>query len=178
MKRTWLGARGLAVQHYNREMTFRERAAAPPKAGPIGILARLSWLAVTLFGLYSIVFEWSSKMAETELFVDDGAVNVGIYVVTGVTVFLFSDVFNIMFRRNWDNRPILALIALAVVALVVDVIVYEEVWEAPLAWLVWAADLFVYAFLAVSFVVGIALRHRGCELGALPALAASEPPRV
>ncbi len=64
------------------------------------------------------------------------------------------------------------LIALAVVALVVNLIVYGKAWAAPLAWLVWAAFLFVYGFLAVSFLVGIALRLRGCELRALPAFAA------
>ncbi len=96
----------------------------------------------------------------------------GIFFVTGFTVLLFADVFNIVFRRNWGNRPIQLLIALAVVALVVDLIVFEEAWAAPLAWLVWGADLFVFVFLAVSFIVGIPMRFRGCELGALPALAA------
>ncbi len=138
----------------------------PTKTGPFGILARLSWLTAILFGLYAIIFVWPSQMADTEIF------DVGFWVVTGFTVFLFSDVVNIVFRRKWGYRPIQALIALAVVALVVDLIVYEEVWEAPLQWLVWAADLFVFAFLTVSFLVGIPMRLRGCELGALPALSA------
>ncbi len=139
----------------------------PAKTGPFGILARLSWLAITLFGLYQIIFDWPSRIADTEIFADTG-----IFVVTGFTVLLFADVVNITFRRNWGYRPIQALIALAVVALVVDLIVFEEAWAAPLAWLVWGADLFVFVFLAVSFIVGIPMRFRGCELGALPALAA------
>lgn len=139
----------------------------PAKTGPFGILARLSWLAVTLWGLYQIIFDWPSLIADTEIFADSGIV-----LVTGFTVLLFSDVVNITFRRNWGYRPIQLLIALAVVALVVDVIVYEEAWAAPLGWLVWGADLFVFAFLTVSFLVGIPMRLRGCELGALPALAA------
>ncbi len=142
-------------------------AVKPAKTGPFGILARLSWLAITLFGLYQIIFDWPSRIADTEIFADTG-----IFFVTGFTVLLFSEVVNITFRRSWGYRPLQVLIALAVVALVVDLIAYGEVWEAPLGWLVWAADLFVFAFLAVSFVVGIALRHRGCELGALSALAA------
>ena len=139
----------------------------PAKTGPLGILARLAWLAITLFGLYQIIFDWPSRIADTEIFADTG-----IFFVTGFTVLLFSDVFNIVFRRNWGYRPIQALIALAVVALVVDLIVFEEAWAAPLAWLVWGADLFVFVFLAVSFIVGIPMRFRGCELGALPALSA------
>lgn len=139
----------------------------PAKTGPFGILARLSWLAVTLWGLYQIIFDWPSLIADTEIFADSGIV-----LVTGFTVLLFSDVVNITFRRNWGYRPIQLLIALAVVALVVDLIVSGEAWAAPLGWLVWGADLFVFAFLTVSFLVGIPMRLRGCELGALPALSA------
>jgi hypothetical protein len=142
-------------------------AGAPTKVGPIGISARLFWLAATLWGLYQIIFEWPSILAETEIFAETG-----ILLVTVFTILLFSDVVNIVFRRNWAYRPLQVLIALAVVALVVDLIAYQEAWEAPLAWLVWVADLFVFAFLTVSFVVGIPLRLRGCELAALPALAA------
>lgn len=72
--------------------------------------------------------------------------------------------------RTWGYRSIQALLALAVVALAGYLIAYGEAWEALLASLVWAANLFVNAFLAVSFVVALPLRYRGCELGALPAL--------
>ena len=151
----------------------------PAKTGPFGILARLGGLAVTLWGLYQIIFDWPSfatqvggvppglVIADTEIFAESGIV-----LVTGFTVLLFSDVVNITFRRNWGYRPIQLLLALAVVALAVDLIVYEEAWAAPLGWLVLGADLFVFVFLAVSFIVGIPMRFRGCELGALPALAA------
>jgi len=46
----------------------------PAKTGPFGILARLSWLAVTLFGLYQIIFDWPSLIADTEIFAVESAV--------------------------------------------------------------------------------------------------------
>ena len=138
----------------------------PAKTGPFGILVRLLLLTAILFGLYQIIFDWPSKMTDTSI------IDVGFWVTAGFTVLLFSDVLNLTFRRNWGYRPIQVLIALAVVALVADLIVYEEAWEAPLAWLVWGAALFVYGFLTVSFLVGIAMRLQGCELSALPVMAA------
>ncbi len=46
----------------------------PAKTGPFGILARLGWLAVTLWGLYQIIFDWPSLIADTEIFAESGIV--------------------------------------------------------------------------------------------------------
>ncbi len=89
---------------------------APAKAGPIGISVRVLWLALILFGLYSIIFDWPTN-----------ARGGGLLVATGFTLLMFSEVFNLVFRRNWGYRPVQVLIALAVVALVVDLLVYGEV---------------------------------------------------
>jgi hypothetical protein len=127
------------------------------------LLIRVVLGAASVWGLVDLVTNW-------DIFRDQDLIESDFWFITLFTLCLLPDVFNIGLRRRWGVWPL--VIFLAGAAAIGSVGYLGEVWTTALAAWVYAADLLVFAALAVSFPVAIVTRTPGCELNAVPRLVA------
>jgi uncharacterized protein YndB with AHSA1/START domain len=149
------------MQAINERQETRPRPAVP---GPVGLLIRVLLGAAAVYALVELVTQWDA-------FRDQNLIESGFWLITLFTLCL-SDVFNIGLRRRWGPWPTVIFLAGAVVLGSVGYLAAGEVWITALAAWVYAGDLLVFGALSVSFPVAIATRTPGCELNAIPRLAA------
>jgi hypothetical protein len=140
-----------------------ELRPGPAAPGPVGLLIRVVLGAASVWGLVDLVTNW-------DIFRDQDLIESDFWFITLFTLCLLPDVFNIGLRRRWGVWPL--VIFLAGAAAIGSVGYLGEVWTTALAAWVYAADLLVFAALAVSFPVAIVTRTPGCELNAVPRLVA------
>jgi hypothetical protein len=140
-----------------------ELRPGPASPGPVGLLIRVVLGAASVWGLVDLVTNW-------DIFRDQDLIESDFWFITLFTLCLLPDVFNIGLRRRWGVWPL--VIFLAGAAAIGSVGYLGEVWTTALAAWVYAADLLVFAALAVSFPVAIVTRTPGCELNAVPRLVA------
>jgi hypothetical protein len=140
-----------------------ELRPGPAGPGPVGLLIRVVLGAASVWGLVDLVTNW-------DIFRDQDLIESDFWFITLFTLCLLPDVFNIGLRRRWGVWPL--VIFLAGAAAIGSVGYLGEVWTTALAAWVYAADLLVFAALAVSFPVAIVTRTPGCELNAVPRLVA------
>jgi hypothetical protein len=143
----------------------QQRRPAPATPGPAGLLIRVVLGAVSVYALVELVTQWDS-------FRDRNLIESDFWLITMFTLCLLADVFNIGLRRRWGAWPIVVFLAGAAAIGAASHLAAGAVWTTALAAWVYAGDLLVFGALSVSFPVAIATRIPGCELNALPRLAA------
>jgi hypothetical protein len=149
------------MQAINDRHEMRPGSARP---GPVGLLIRAVLGAAAVYALVELVTQWDS-------FRDQNLIESGFWFITLFTLFL-PEVFNIGLRRRWGLWPLVVFLAGAAALGLAGYLAAGEVWTAALAAWVYAGDLLVFGALTVSFPVAVATRTPGCELNALPRLAA------
>lgn len=97
----------------------------------------------------------------------------GMWLWVVVALYLFSYVVNIGFGRQWGWWPQAIIIACALVTSFVGYAVYDEFFGPPLAWFIIAWLSYVYAHLAISFILSAILATPGCEMRAISHLFAN-----
>ncbi len=83
---------------------------------------------------------------------------------------LLPPVVNLGFGRNWRNRPQLVVLVLGLGAMVVDLLVYGQLWAPVLGALVYGTTVYTFAHLGPSFILATLFGTPGCEMRAIPDL--------
>ena len=91
-------------------------------------------------------------------------------IAPAFALWLLPPVVNLGFGRSWRNRPRLVVLGLGVGAMVVDLLVYEQLWAPPLGALVYGTTVYIFAHLGLSFILATLLGTPGCEMRAIPDL--------
>ena len=81
-------------------------------------------------------------------------------------------VVNIGFNVSWGRRPQIAFLLIALAATAIDLVAYGSLWAPPLAFVVFAMTIYVHTHLGISHVLSAILATPGCEMRAIPHLAA------
>lgn len=136
----------------------------PP--GPIGRLVRLILGVVCGWFIVALTLEGPVQIAARFPYIED------LWFWLIVALYLFSYVINIGFGRSWERWPQFAIITCAIVASITSYVTYNSFWGPPFAWFIIVWLTYVYAHLALSFVLAAILATPGCEMRALPQLVA------
>ncbi len=134
----------------------------PP--GPIGRLVRLIFGVTCGWFLVALALDGPVQIAARFPY------SAGLWLWAIAALYLFSYVINIGFGRSWGRWPQFAVIACALAASITSYLAYNSFWGPPLAWFIIVWLTYVYAHLALSFVLAAILATPGCEMRALPQL--------
>jgi hypothetical protein len=147
-----------------RETHFRAPGSlARPRA--IGRLVRL------LLGLWLLWFLYSLLRFGSVLLISTTAPkHWSWWLATLVGLWVFPDVVNIGWGKNWKHRPRVAVLGVAGLLVVVDLLAYGAWWAPPLGVFVFAWHLYWSAHLGLSFALASIIATPGCEMRALPHL--------
>jgi hypothetical protein len=160
-----LPARGREEASLSATMAVRSDPVGElPSPGPIGLAIRVILGAIAIYAFIDLAGEWN-------VFLRTDPIESERYF-TVFTLCLLADVFNIGLRRRWGAWPVVVLLAVAAVMGTTGYLASGEIWTTPLTTWVYAADVLVFAALAVSFPVAIVTRTPGCEFNAIPRLVA------
>ena len=73
----------------------------------------------------------------------------------------FSDLVVVGLGRRWGQWPRVAVLPVALALVLIDLVVYGQIWDSPLAWGVFLYTELVLGFFALSFVLAAALAVPG-----------------
>ncbi len=117
-----------------------------PRPLAIGRVARLG------FGvLLGAGFLWNLS-SYTDLTASDFPLNTYWFAVA-VAWWWFSDLVLVGFGLRWGRWPQVAVLSVALVLALTDLVAYGQIWDLPLAWGVFLFTEFVLGFFAISFLV-------------------------
>ncbi len=129
-------------------------AGTTPKTLPIGRTARLlAGLGTGFFFVWSI----TNYTDLVGLDVPDVAYFVGV----GFAWWYLSDAVVVGLGLRWGRWPRLAVLPIAAVLVIADLVAYESAWGPPLAWGVFIMTEFWFGFIAPSFVIAALLAVPG-----------------
>ena len=113
---------------------------------PIGRVSRL------VFGVgMGFVFTWN-VLNNNERAGSDFPLS-GYWIGVVVAWWYFSDMLVVGLGRRWGRWPQVAVLPIALALVVVDLVLYGELWELPLAWGVFLFTEFFFALFAISFLL-------------------------
>ena len=95
-----------------------------------------------------------------------------LFLLTGpaFALWLLPPVVNLGFGRSWKNWSRTVVLLLCAGAILVDLLVYGQVWGPPLGAVIYAVTVYTFAHLGLSFVLATVLATPGCEMRAIPDL--------
>ena len=145
------------------------------RPGPAGRLVRLG------FGVLCLSFPWflwelsqtGTDFLATPL---SGLIDLPIGNIIGLSIGaifalrLFSYVINIGFSMDWRRLPLVAIVALFVLAGLVGWMRTGAFWSPILGGVVLVWLIYIYAHLGLSFILAAVLATPGCEMRAVPHL--------
>ncbi len=134
------------------------------RPGPLGRLTRL------IFGLICAGFIWMVLMIGPIRLVQQFADVQGFWPWTIAAFYLFPYVINIGYGRSWGPWPRIAVLAGGVVFASLSYFSSGQILGPWLIGFLLLWMLYVFAHLALSFLVAAVLATPGCEMRALPHL--------
>ena len=138
---------------------------ALPKHGPLGRSVRL------LLGGY-FLYEFVDILTDSSPYVEFSGPGATWWFTTAVSLGVLSFAIGIGLGATWALRFLLAVLALGVAMAGVDLLQYGTIWGPPFGLLLYAVDLLGFGFLGLSLILAAILAIPGCEVGAIPSLAA------
>lgn len=135
------------------------------KPGPIGRIGRL------ILGSLSISFVAGILPFYSD-FINVNPINdFSPYLIGVLIAFLvLNDVVNIGFNVSWRKRPQAIFLALFLIAMALDVLLYGSWWGAPLGIVILVMSLFTHLYLGTSHVLAAFIATPGCEMRSIPHL--------
>ena len=130
-------------------------AAAAPRTGPIGRVARLLLAAGVIWSGYELWFDRDLILAEWDE---------GLLILTGLVVYGLRQIAVV-----FDRGPLaVALLAAGLMAASAWAILWEgSLWAPPLSWLVWGVDFGFLVVLSALLLVATVAGTPGCEIGVI-----------
>ena len=121
-------------------------AGTTPKPLPIGRTARfLAGLGASFYFVWNIL-QFSDRVG---LEVPAGGYFVGVVFAW----WYLSDAVVVGFGQRWGRWPRLAVLPIAAVLVIADLVAYESAWGPPLGWGVFVMTEFWFAFIGPSFIL-------------------------
>ena len=96
--------------------------------------------------------------------------HVAVFLWPAVALWLLPPVVNLGFGRSWKNQPRMVVLLACAGAILVDLVLYGQVWGPPLGVVVYAVTVYTFAHLGLSFILATVLATPGCEMRAIPDL--------
>ena len=95
-----------------------------------------------------------------------------LFLLTGpaFALWLLPPVVNLGFGRSWKHWSRTVVLLLCAGAILVDLLVYGQIWGPPLGAVIYAVTVYTFAHLGLSFVLATVLATPGCEMRAIPDL--------
>lgn len=137
-----------------------------PKPGPIGRLGRL------VLGALSLMFV-SSAVQFSQAFITLSHIDPLMYaIVIAITFWVLPEVVDLGLTVGWGRRLRWAILGLCAAAIGLDLILYKEFWGPPLGIILFIVSVLTHTYLGTSHVLAALIATPGCEMRAIPHLAA------
>lgn len=148
------------------ESTLGGRSGTLPKPGWLGRILRLA------IGLLQINFVVSVVPHAERLASGAPVENTFYWVAVGAAFWLLPPVLDIGFSRSWGRKSQMVVIALALLAAAAGLLLFGRLWSPLLASLLFALAVYIHTHLGLSHILSAILATPGCEMRAVPHLAA------
>jgi hypothetical protein len=137
------------------------------KPGPIGRIGRFVLGAISSSFVISILPFYSFFITVNPLN------NSSPYFIGVLIAFLvLNDVVNIGFNVSWSRRPQAIFLALVVLAIALDLLLYGSTWGPPLGVVLFLMSILTHLYLGTSHILAALIATPGCEMRSIPHLVA------
>ena len=151
-----------------------DRARTAYRTGPIGRLARVLLLAVSVVGLEALLDQGGAASFRRASILADPA----FWALNAITFTLYVHLVGELGpaltgrgdRRRWRLTAVAGLAAVLGVAALAARVWFGAVWGFPVADVVWSLDTLMVLQTVVALPLAIALGTPGCEIGVWPEL--------
>lgn len=96
----------------------------------------------------------------------------GYVIALAITLLTLPDVIDLGFSVRFGRRARGWFVGAAIAAAFFNLLAYGELWGPPLAWLLYLVSVFTLGYLGVSHALAALISTPGCEMRAVPHLAA------
>jgi hypothetical protein len=138
------------------------------KPGPIGRIGRFVLGALSLSFVTGIL-PFYSHFINVNPLNDSSPYFIGVLIA----FLVLNDVVNIGFNVSWRRLPQAVFLALVLLAIALDLLLYGAPWGPPLGVALFLMSILIHLYLGTSHILAALISTPGCEMRSIPHLLAN-----